>query len=163
MKQTIVLLAVFLFSAMHKPIINHSKSRVDEDLSISMLASVNALRKAGCTCSGRKMKPVSPLKWNPLLKNAAQGHANDMFEQKYFNHQSRDGRSFDERVTQAGYNWMAVGENIAFGQKTLESVMAAWKKSGGHCQQMMDKNVTEMGAARTGNYWVQDFGKPMRR
>ena len=163
MKQIIVLCSILVLSSMHKPVINHSKSIFYEDLSVTMLSSINALRKTGCTCSGIKMKPVPPLKWNKLLENAARGHANDMYQQKYFNHQSRDGRTFDKRVTQAGYNWMAVGENIAFGQKTLEAAMAAWKKSGGHCKQMMDKNVTEMGAARIGNYWVQDFGKPMRR
>jgi uncharacterized protein YkwD len=128
------------------------------------LAQVNDLRKNGCRCGGQQMPPVAPLRWNEKLASAAQAHADDMRAKNYFNHKSADGRTFDKRISAQGYQWQSCGENIAMGQINLQEVMNSWQSSVGHCRQMMDKSVSEMGAARskTGDYWVQDFAAPMQ-
>ena len=129
------------------------------DFRYDMLNMVNALRSQGCKCGSKKMPPVAPLKWNGLLEKAAIAHATDMVQHNRLDHVSSDGSEIDNRADRVGYKWMELGENIASGQSTIRQVMFDWIKSVSHCQQMMSSKVTEMGAARNGKYWVQDYGK----
>ena len=57
-----------------------------------------------------------------------------------------------------GYKSFAVGENIAFGQSTIDIVMDEWLKSEGHCKNLMNPSFKEIGVAENHKYWVQDFG-----
>ena len=125
-----------------------------------MLAYVNALRTKGCKCDGVQMPLVPALKWNKLLENSSIRHGKDMLTNNFFSHTGSDGSSMSKRATDAGYKWSALSENIAWGYKSLPSVIDGWVKSGGHCRNIMSATYTEMGAAKAGDYWVQDFGKP---
>jgi uncharacterized protein YkwD len=125
-----------------------------------MLAAVNAIRTAGCNCGGQQMPKVAALTWNALLEKAALGHGNDMLKTGVFSHTGSGGSTMSSRVTTTGYAWSTLGENIAFGYKSLADVMKGWIASSGHCKNMMGANFTQMGAARVGDYWVQNFGKP---
>ncbi len=125
-----------------------------------MLAYVNALRTKGCKCNGVQMPLVPALKWNKLLEAASIRHAKDMSNTQTFSHTGSDGSTMSKRITDAGYKWTYLGENIAWGYPTLLSVINGWVASAGHCKNMMSANVTELGAAKVGTYWVQDFGKP---
>ncbi len=124
----------------------------------SILQEVNDLRTKGCTCGSKRMPPVAPVTWNEKLAAAAQRHASDMARNGHFDHTGTDGSTNAQRVVQAGYQWRAVAENIAYGYQTPAAVVAGWVKSTGHCQNMMSAAYTEMGAAREGVYWVQTFG-----
>jgi uncharacterized protein YkwD len=115
---------------------------------VDMLTMVNYVRAKGCKCGGKTMPAVPPVKWDGQLEKAAINHANDMAKHSRLN-----------RADKAGYKWMELGENIAFGQPSLNQVMQDWLKSSSHCKQLMSNKVTEMGAARNGKYWVQDYGK----
>lgn len=132
---------------------------VAEDLSVSMLEKVNRLRRNGCNCGATYMPPVPPLQWNKHLELAAQHHADDMFHNNYFDHISPNGDNPIQRAEQAGYQGSYVMENIGKGYTTVDAVMVAWQHSESHCLAMMDSLHTIMGAARSGNYWVQEFGK----
>jgi uncharacterized protein YkwD len=129
------------------------------DFRADMLSYVNAVRARGCRCGGKYVAPVQPLKWNELLEIAAIQHAKDMAKHNYFDHIGSDGSEIDTRVEDAGYKWMEVGENIAYGQQSIRQVILDWIKSPSHCFQLMNPRVQEIGAARNGKYWVQDFGK----
>jgi len=48
------------------------------------------------------------------------------------------------------------------GQQNEEEVMKSWLKSPGHCANIMNPNVTEVGVARSGNYWTQLFATPSK-
>jgi uncharacterized protein YkwD len=123
-----------------------------------LLTEVNAIRQKGCRC-GNKNYPAAPaLTWNNRLELASNNHAVDMNTNRYFKHNSRNGDGFAERISAAGYNWSRVGENIANGQRSVSEVVTAWRKSPSHCKNMMKAEYKEMGVARSGNYWVQDFG-----
>ena len=52
--------------------------------------------------------------WDERLFEAARGHSEDMAAQGYFSHTSLDGRSFSQRITDAGYIWNTCSENIAY-------------------------------------------------
>jgi uncharacterized protein YkwD len=129
------------------------------NFSNDMLAYVNALRTKGCKCNGVQMPLVPALKWNKLLEAAAVRHAKDMSATKTFSHTGSDGSSMSVRVTATGYKWTSLGENIAWGYATLPAVINGWVTSAGHCKNMMSATVTELGAAKVGTYWVQNFGK----
>jgi uncharacterized protein YkwD len=124
-----------------------------------MLAAVNAIRTAGCNCGGQQMPKVAALTWNSLLEKAASGHGKDMLATGSFSHTGSGGSTMSSRITATGYAWSTIGENIAFGYKSLSDVMKGWIASSGHCKNMMSAKFTQMGASRVGDYWVQDFGK----
>lgn len=125
---------------------------------IDILAKINLIRSKGCNCGGRKMKAVKPLTWDDALARSAAKHAIDMENQNYFNHISKNGRSIGDRAEEFGYDWYQISENIAFGQRTVNQVIDEWMASPEHCANIMDPDIKNMGVAKKGNYWVQDFG-----
>ena len=64
-----------------------------------------------------------PLTYNAELALSAQRHAEDMVNQGYFSHTSKDGRDFVTRTKEAGYDGFPTGENIAAGQRDANSEM----------------------------------------
>ncbi|QJY51119.1 CAP domain-containing protein [Pseudonocardia broussonetiae] len=100
-----------------------------------------------------------PLATDARLGAAAQGHAEDMSAQGYFDHVSRDGRRFDDRIGAEGYPSPG-GENIARGQETAAEVVEGWMNSPGHRRNILDCDFAAIGVGfdDDGNYWVQNFG-----
>ncbi len=82
-----------------------------------------------------------------------------MSEHDYFSHTSRSGRTWDSRITKAGWKYPG-GENIARGFSSPAGVVKAWLKSPGHKRNIMDCNFRYIGIGydSDGDYWVQDFG-----
>lgn len=115
---------------------------------------VNAARaKAGC-------RPVTV---NSALARAAQAHSADMARNNYFSHTSLDGRTAMQRMRAAGFTGSLMGENIAAGQTTADSVMSAWMKSSGHRANILNCGYRFIGVGHAtggyyGHYWTQDFG-----
>jgi len=127
---------------------------------------VNQYRAAGATCGGTFYGPVPALAMHAALRAAARSHSEDMAVHDYFSHTSLDGRTFDQRISAAGYGgafpW---GENIAAGQSSPDEVVAGWMASPGHCTNIMSSGYKVIGvgyAFRSGStyrhYWTQDFG-----
>jgi uncharacterized protein YkwD len=100
-----------------------------------------------------------PLDADPRLAAAAQGHAGDMSRNGYFDHVSRDGRRFDDRISAQGYPSPG-GENIAQGQTSAAEVVEGWMNSPGHRRNILDCDFTAIGVGfdDDGDYWVQNFG-----
>lgn len=135
----------------------------DDQFKQEFLYRINKVRAAGCNCGRKRMPPAPPITWNNVLESAAIGHAKDMNARNYFSHTSKDGRSIEDRILNAGYNYkgyqsFAIGENIAYGQQSIAEVSNGWFKSEGHCRNLMNPDFKEVGVARSGLYWVQDFG-----
>lgn len=122
-----------------------------------LLQMVNDLRAKGCKCGDTYYPPAPPVTWNVQLETAASLHANDMYQRNYFSHLGSDGSNGGLRIDRAGYKWIAYGENIAFGYTSEKLAVEGWTASPMHCKNMMDKAYKEMGVARAGNYWTQDF------
>jgi uncharacterized protein YkwD len=137
---------------------NSTGSTIDKTL---LLQLVNDARKKGCNCGNTYYAPVPALSWNEKLEKAAYSHSNDMYGHKFLSHTGTNGSGSGERITSAGYNWRYYGENIAQGYKNEKEVVAGWLSSPGHCANIMNKNFKEMGAAKVGDYWTQDFGSPL--
>jgi uncharacterized protein YkwD len=118
----------------------------------SFLVGINEKRAEGCRCGTTYMKPAQPLTWNDQLAQAALEHATDMYKKHYFSHQSNDGRDMQDRLINGGYGYKGfqryeIGENIAFGQQTIDEVLTGWFKSIGHCKNLMNPAFREIGIA----------------
>lgn len=122
-----------------------------------MLDLINQLRAAGCKCGFTNMPKVQLLKWNDSLEAVALNHSTDMSQKKYFSHINKENLDPGDRLDKFQFLWSAFGENIAKGQSTEEQVMDSWRKSTGHCKNMMNANFTLVGVARVNNYWTQVF------
>ncbi|MEV6113035.1 CAP domain-containing protein [Streptomyces sp. NPDC052109] len=116
-----------------------------------ILQLVNAERgKVGCR----------PLALNAALMKAAQAHSADMAAHRNMSHTGSDGSSPGDRITRAGYEWSAYGENVAYGYATADQVMTGWMNSPGHRANILNCSFKEIGVglAQPGSYWTQDFG-----
>ena len=119
---------------------------------------VNNYRTEGCTCGSENMPPVPAIRWNDTLAKIGYLHSKDMKENNYFSHTAKNGSSPSERTEAGGYDWRAVGENIAKGYMNEETVVQGWIDSEGHCRNIMNAAFDEMGVGREGEYWTQMFG-----
>src|ERR1700739_3749603 len=131
------------------------------------LQLVNEVRARGARCGMRQFAPAPPLALSGTLSGVAFGHANDMAEHNYFEHQDLIGQTPADRVRAVGYREKLVGENIAYGPESIEEVVKGWLDSPGHCETLMDPRFVEMGIAyasgqiaRRGLYWVQVLAEP---
>lgn len=107
-----------------------------------------------------------PLVYDSQLTQAAQGHADDMALNNYYDHYSLDGRDYSDRITEAGYVWNVVAENIVNVYSDAASAVNSWINSTGHHANMLSTSVCDIGvgyaynaASYYGHYWVQDFGR----
>lgn len=147
----------------HSPAVYTPPSASASDFQSEFLRRINEVRAKGCTCGGTFMPPAPPLTWNTQLQYAALLHARDMNKKKYFSHINREGKSSKDRILESGYSVkgyrsFTVGENIAWGQRSIREVMDGWIKSAGHCRNLMNRAYSEVGIAMENYYWVQDFG-----
>jgi uncharacterized protein YkwD len=112
----------------------------------------------------REQAGLEPLVINEQLIQAAQREANDIARQGRLSHVGSDGSTIQTRVDDTGYRWSLIGENIAMGQPTSESVMTAWMRSQGHRQNILNPRFSELGIAYVEvggqKYWVQVFASP---
>jgi uncharacterized protein YkwD len=118
----------------------------------------------------RRRHGLRALRLNERLTRAARGHSRDMARHGYFDHTSRSGSSFVDRIRRSGYltgarRWK-VAENIAWGTDWLASPRAitkAWMDSPGHRANILDGSYREIGigvATRSGPraIYTTDFG-----
>jgi uncharacterized protein YkwD len=145
----------------------HPGSSPTAVLSTRALTLVNEARARGTRCGSRAFAPAPPLTLSGTLDSVAYGHATDMAQHNYFEHQDLSGQSPADRVRAVGFSEKLVGENIAYGPETVDEVVQGWLNSPDHCENIMDPRFAEMGLAfasgrgtRHGLYWVQLLVQP---
>ncbi|WP_345491287.1 CAP domain-containing protein [Streptomyces roseoviridis] len=108
-------------------------------------------RRAGC----------DPLRSDPRLREAAQGHADDMAARGHYAHDSQNGQNAGDRITAAGYRWSSWGENIHRGPRTPAEAVAEWMDSDAHRKNILNCAFEDVGVGVNlsggGPWWVQDF------
>lgn len=125
-----------------------------------VLAQANAQRyKAG----------LPLLRNNEDLAKMAEVKAHDMIARNYFAHESPTGKNVGELAEDQGYDYLSVGENLAFGGfENNTKLVDAWMNSPGHRANIMSNTYTEIGIAvmqgelngKKGWFAVQEFGLP---
>jgi serralysin len=117
----------------------------------------------------RAQNGLAALKSNVELQATAQGHSQDMAVADYFSHTGKDGSAPWDRAKRVGYAANSMGENIAAGQTTPQSVVQGWIDSPGHRENMLNRSYTELGvgyfllendtgSVNYNHYWTQNFG-----
>lgn len=107
----------------------------------------------------RTANGLQPVRVSPALSEAANTRAEEL--QKNFSHTRPNGTSCFTAITERGITYRSVAENIAYGQRSPESVMDAWMNSSGHRANILNKNMEYIGVGvvyRNGiYYWSQFF------
>ena len=113
----------------------------------------------------RAQNGLQPLGASYLLSKAAQWKSQDLGVNAYFAHDDLT-RTWVQRIRDCGYLYNAwMGENIAGGYQSAQSVFDGWRNSPGHNANMLGENYTAIGIGRAvvsgspyGVYWTTDFG-----
>jgi len=117
----------------------------------------------------REQNGLHPLTGNSKLDSAALVKVNDMLARQYFEHVSPSGKDGSDLVKDAGYEYILMGENLAYGNFTdAKDLVDAWMASPGHRANILKEHFEEIGiSAIEGNFggrkvWmaVQEFGRP---
>ncbi len=111
------------------------------------------------TNAERAANGCGPLRLDPLLNRAADGHSEDMAARDYFDHADPEGRGPGVRIDAVGYPHRGWGENIAAGYGSAEAVVTGWMNSPGHRANILNCAFDEIGIgyAEPGRYWTQLF------
>ena len=128
---------------------------------------INRIRAHAQTCEGRSYQIAPAIRWNQKLYMAAKNHSDDMATNNFLDHQGPHGLVPGDRVSNAGYQWKSVAENIAGGTDTPEQTIEQWLSSHGHCHNLMNPAHTQIGLACTRNniadyriYWTLVLASP---
>ncbi len=131
------------------------------DTAPSGCASAIEAEELELTNQARSERGLPPLECDEDMARAARLHSQDMCDQGYFSHTSRDGRSFTDRLDAQGVSYRTAGENIAWGQQTPEDVHRAWMGSSGHRANILGSQYGRIGIGHVdcggSPYWTQSF------
>lgn len=116
-----------------------------EDAALTLTATEAAVLEQ--TNAQRVQRGLPPLVIDPSLVESARQHANWMASTRVMRHTSKP-----------------VGENIAMGQNTVQSVVRTWMNSSGHRANILSRGWTRVGAAAYTTpegriYWCLQFLK----
>lgn len=116
-----------------------------------LLELLNAARSTPRQCGSQFFGAAPSVAWDQRLATAAGGHSQDMATYDFLSHTGSDGLTVGIRAQSAGYQWRAIGENIAVGFNSPQAVLGAWLNSPGHCRNIMNSGFTEIGVASARN------------
>lgn len=99
------------------------------------------------TNAEREKLGLSQLQVSPLLSEAAERKAADMFAFDYWAHISPSGRTPWSFFKEVGYSYTVAGENLAKDFSNPDSVVQAWMKSPTHKDNIVDGRFSDIGVA----------------
>jgi uncharacterized protein YkwD len=131
-----------------------------------------ALTRSGTinwTNQNRAQNDLPALKEDTQLDNIALLRLKDLFAKQYFAHVSPTGEKAETVAKTVGYDFLALGENLALGDFTSDKdLVTAWMNSPGHRANILNTHYDQIGVAvQKGMFegrmqWigVQIFGRP---
>jgi uncharacterized protein YkwD len=149
-------------------------NELDANEKQTLLDAINLKRSSGFKCPvpvGAR-PAVNQLVRNDKLEQMALKHTNVLVSvnadfAKTDPHSGIGDGDIRTRAANVAYKYRAVGENIAGGQLNVTDVLDDWMASAGHCQNIMDGDFTQLGAAKLSTnggayatYWTLNFGTP---
>jgi hypothetical protein len=134
----------------------------------SQAAPVSSTLIIDLTNRERSALSLPALKHNPTLSQAAALKAKDMATRGYFSHNTPEGKTPWQFMTEAGYAYQSAGENLAVDFYDSEAAVRAWMNSPGHRANIVNNTYVEIGVAfergvyqgRDTIFVVQMFGIP---
>lgn len=100
---------------------------------------------------------LNKVMWDEETAEVARLHSLDMFENKFFAHESPDNGNLSDRLDKGEVVFQGAGENIA--AKYVDGVAAfeGWLNSKGHRDTLLNKDYTDLGVGVYRNYYTQNF------
>lgn len=96
----------------------------------------------------REKNGLSWLQENPYLDASAEAKLKDMFENQYFAHYSTSGIGIGDLVQEYGYEFIAIGENLALGNfENDQDLVQEWVASSPHKRNILNSRYQEIGVA----------------
>jgi len=95
----------------------------------------------------RSENGAQSVKLDPTLCEVARKKAEDMFAKGYWAHVAPDGTQPWAFYSQASYDYIYAGENLAKDFQTSSAVVEAWMNSASHRQNLISPKYDEMGLA----------------
>jgi len=157
----------FLAKEVEKQVSTPPPLRAEKEAPESYLTRAGVIQ---WTNTQRAKYGLPPLKENPRLNLSAELKVQDMFENQYFAHLSPSGEGVKDLAEVVGYEFIAIGENLALGNfRNDEALVQGWMDSPGHRANILNPNYQEIGVAvqkgefegRTTWLAVQHFGRPL--
>ena len=124
----------------------------------------------------RRNHGLGTFNYNAKLSFAALKHSRDMWERRYFSHTTPEGVTYADRIRESGYltptsvtcaclqygctcaPYYFLGENLARGQLTVDTVLTDWMNSPSHRKNLLNSEFDEVGIGLFGNLWTITFG-----
>ncbi|ORX76457.1 SCP-domain-containing protein [Basidiobolus meristosporus CBS 931.73] len=108
----------------------------------------------------RQLNGKTALKLDNRLVLSAQKHTDYQARVGQMTH-DEPGRPLSTRVSETGFKWRALGENVAKGYGSIDAVMKGWMNSPGHRSNILSSQYTHFGSGYVakGNYWTQNFAR----
>ncbi|MFE1249443.1 CAP domain-containing protein [Streptomyces sp. NPDC058735] len=116
--------------------------------------------------SAREKAGSPPLRLDERLLTAARAHATAMAASGRLGVETPDGVSVYQRVTGAGYAYLAVGEHLVSGPRTAEEFVAYCLRAAGSRRTLRDPSFSHAGVARVRDgssgdtYWTALWARP---
>lgn len=109
--------------------------------------AVNQQNIANLTNSERSKAGKAMLSWNGALASSANAKASHMCKYDYWAHTAPDGTTPWSFISAAGYNYVAVAENLAMGFNNDSAVVSGWMASPGHKANILNNAFHDIGVA----------------
>ncbi len=133
----------------------------------SILESLNELRKEGCHCGNEEMRSAPKLTWDDDLADIARIYAAQLSaankgntQHVYLSHVGTDGSTAEDRLAANDYQARACVENIAYLNGNFDTVIDHWLNNPQSCKNLLNRKMTAVGIARTGDFWVILMAQP---
>ncbi len=135
-----------------------------------VLDEINGWRGDNCYCGNVKKRPAEELIWDKKLAEIAKAYADDLAKDNekndskflYLSHVGTDGSTLKQRLEESDYKVVYCVENIAYLKGNEPMVIDHWMNNPTSCNNIMNRQVTNMGMARSGNFWVLLFAQPKK-
>lgn len=92
----------------------------------------------------RVSRGLKSLEFDSKLRGIARAHSADMFKRGYFSHYSPEGETVADRASQAGTDFLVIGENLAFAPN-VELAHKGLMASEGHRANILSEDFGKVG------------------
>lgn len=110
----------------------------------------------------RTKAKLNPLVIDPVLSNEADRYAKLMASRNILSHNLEGNPQDRFNRIKRQYNWIGIGENIAYNYRSAETVVKGWMSSPGHRQNILNNRFKDTGLSvrynsRNEPYYCQIF------
>jgi uncharacterized protein YkwD len=108
----------------------------------------------------RLSRGLPALVWDSRVAAVAEAHSQDMIDRNFYGHINPDGEGPNDRLREAGIEYLWWAENYAYGFSTAAGAFNWWMNSPSHRANLESTNVTHHGIGKVGTVWTHNFIKP---